>query len=124
MRTAESYVVHHNGKPVYPLNQRLAERQGVTDKELANLVALHEIKLFIFDKMNETDDVGRLRAFASIFEDIEFAMQRNWHFSEDKRMHEWYNVPKCTCPKMDNMDARGTSFQITNLSCPIHGTGE
>ena len=116
-----NYVVEFEGKPRYRLNESLALRQGVTDEELDKIRALHELKLKVFQMMEETDNVDRLRACAEMVTDIEFALQRNWHFPEDKRFHEWYKVPKCACPKMDNAERRGTSFQITVSDCPIHG---
>lgn len=113
--------VHHAGKVAYYLNESLAERQGVTDQEMINLVQLHQEKLTIFDQMQATTDRNELRRLAGLVETIEFEMQKNWHFPLNKTFHEWYKVPKCTCPKMDNEDRRGTTYQIIDAKCPIHG---
>lgn len=115
------YLVTFNGKPVYYLNESLAKRQGITDKELENLIRLHEMKLFLFSRMKVVADKEYLRDAATIFKGIEFAMQRNWRFPEDEAFHEWYTVPQCSCPKMDNFERRGTGRKIVNLACIIHG---
>lgn len=121
MQPSNKFNVYHNGKVLYRLNERLAEKQGITDQELINLVELHQQKLHVFDTMNATDDPIKLKQLAKLVEDFEFEMQKNWHFEQNVNMHEWYRVPKCICPKMDNEDRRGTEYRIYNATCPIHG---
>lgn len=113
--------VYHNGKIAYYLNESLAERQGVTDQEMINLVQLHQEKLTYFSTMGGTTDRAELRRLAGLVETIEFEMQKNWHFPLNADFHEWYNVPNCTCPKMDNEDRRGTPYRVVDAKCPIHG---
>lgn len=121
MRTNQSYAVSHNGKIQYYLNQGLAERMGVTDQELINLIDLHQHKLSLFDNMEVTKDTRELKQFAKQVEQIEFDLQKNWHFPQDSSFHEWYTVPQCTCPHMDNADMRGIDRRIISQSCPVHG---
>lgn len=117
----DKYTITVDGKCLYRLNEGLAIRQKVTDEELKRLVVLHELKLFVFSHMTKNDDPDFLRECADIVTQIEFALQRNWHFPEDENFHEWYLVPGCACPKMDNADCRGTTMRYINMSCPIHG---
>ena len=117
----EDTVVIYNGEPVYNLNSSLVLRQGLDVSELRNLKALHAEKLKYFDLMRETDDREKLREYAHEVECIEFEMQKAWHFPQDRNFHEWYRVPKCTCPNMDNADWRGTDRRIISLDCPVHG---
>lgn len=128
----DKYVITYNGKPVSRLNERLVARQGVTDEQLENLKAIHELKLELFRLMGivlaeylRDGDATELKAGADLLEQIEFALQRNWNFSEDSGMHEWYLVPGCMCPKMDNQERRfpnaPTFLRIVNVECPIHG---
>lgn len=116
--------VVYNGKPMYNLNGRLIESQGVTDEQLKRLLVLHELKLFLFELMEKTDDPVQLKAGADLFEQIEFALQRNWNFTEDAGFHEWYTVPKCRCPKLDNAERRfpgaSVDLRIYSGDCPIH----
>ena len=122
-RLGEDLTVIYNGKPAYDLNARLVLNQGLDASELRALKALHAEKLKYFDLMNETDDAVALRKYAKEVEFIEFEMQKNWHFPQDSRFHEWYKVPKCSCPKLDNKDRQGTEYRIIDPKCVIHGDG-
>lgn len=110
------------GKKLYNLNSSLVLRQGVTRDELQELKKLHREKNEIFEDMRSTDDSVELKKFAARVEEIEFEMQKNWHFPQDRNFHEWYKVPKCKCPTMDNQDCRGTSRRIIFADCPVHGS--
>ena len=117
----EDTTVTYNGKPVYNLNSSLVLKQGLDVSELRNLKALHAEKLKYFDLMRETDYKHKLKEYAHEIECIEFEMQKAWHFTQDRNFHEWYKVPKCTCPKMDNADNRGSNRRIIVMDCPVHG---
>lgn len=117
----EDTVVIYNGEPVYNLNSSLVLKQGLDVSELRNLKALHAEKLKYFDLMRETDYKHKLKEYAHEIECIEFEMQKAWHFTQDRNFHEWYKVPKCTCPKMDNADNRGSNRRIIVMDCPVHG---
>ena len=117
------YTVMYEGKAMYTLNERLAIRQGVTDEQLETLKELHALKLALFERMNTTVDHAELKRGAACLEDIEFGMQRAWNFPEDRGMHEWYLIPGCTCPKLDNAERRypGAEQRIISADCIIHG---
>lgn len=117
----ESTDVIYNGEKVYSLNSSLVLKQGIDASELRHLKFLHAEKLKYFDLMRETDDRAKLKEYANEVQSIEFMMQKAWHFTEDSSFHEWYKVPKCTCPKMDNADSRGTKRRIIDMECPVHG---
>lgn len=115
--------VVYKGQPMYNLSGRLIESQNVSHDQVLRLVELHVKKLSLFDEMKATDDPAALKAGAKRLEAIEFAMQDNWNFTQDRGMHEWYLIPKCTCPKMDNADSRypGSTHRIFHGNCPVHG---
>lgn len=117
----EKLAVVHKGKAKYLLNENLLEKQKVTEDNIEKIRLLHIQKLELFDKMNEESDSIKLRDFAKEFEGIEFKLQALWNFPINKNYHEWYTVPKCSCPKMDNKEYRGTEFRIYNQECLIHG---
>ncbi len=113
--------VYHNGEFKYSLNERLFRRQNLTEDDAALLVSLHEKKLKLFDMVRETDDRAELRRYVKLFAVIENTLQDTWGFGADHRFHEWYTIPKCTCPKMDNADSRGTDRRIVVVDCVMHG---
>ena len=117
----EDTAVVVDGETVYNLNAALVLKQGLDASELRHLKSLHREKLKYFKLMENTDSRTFLKDYAKEVECIEFEMQKTWHFDQDKNFHEWYKVPKCTCPKMDNADFRGTSRRVIVSDCPIHG---
>ena len=117
----EDVTVVYNGASVYNLNASLVLKQGLDVSELRNLKSLHAEKLKYFDLMRATDEKAKLKEYAHEVECIEFEMQKSWRFTQDRNYHEWYRVPKCTCPNMDNADWRGTDRRIISMDCPVHG---
>lgn len=109
-----------NGKTIR-LNRRLIERQQLTQEEVNVIARLHDKKHRIFDRMEREAVPHRLRALANEVKDIEFDLQEAWRFERNAAFHEFWNVPKCTCPKLDNIDCKGSGRMFFAVSCPIHG---
>lgn len=118
----EKLAVIYKGKTVYYLNPRLIKKQGVSPEKLELIKEKHIEKLDVFEKIKIEESKTELRSLALSVERIEFELQELWGFEKNKNMHEWYLVPKCTCPKFDNADLRGSEMKIINKECPIHGS--
>ena len=120
-----SLVVQPEGsKRAIELNPRLIDKQGLDVSQIKRIMLLHEDKIRFMDKMDVLDDVRQLKYYASMIEEIEFYLQGFWGFPHDANYHRWWNVPKCSCPAMDNEDMYGTEYNVYNESCPIHGSGK
>lgn len=109
------------GRETTVLNWRLVERMGVSDEVLELIKDTHRIRMCIFKNARNTDCVETLRTLAQEFDELEFVQQELWGFGRDSTYHNWFEFPKCTCPKMDNADMRGTTYRIITADCPIHG---
>ena len=120
--SAENLSVYDlNGNFLYGLNTRLAERQKLTAEDIELLKLSHIMRDLIFKAMEATDDRDTLRKLAQRFETLEYMQQELWGFEKDKRFHRWFEVPKCSCPKLDNQDWIGSDHDIVSLNCIIHG---
>lgn len=120
-KLGEDHVVHHaDGTQTY-LNSALILSRGLTADDVRLLKQLHVQKSTCFQKMHKTKSVNELKELAHEVECIEFALQKTWGFAQDKNYHEWYLVPKCSCPKMDNAERRGTPYGVISGDCLIHG---
>ena len=89
-----------------------------------NLEALKDkfrIKFELYDKMDEHDNPKRLRDFAKQIKENEFEIQELFNFDRNYAFHRWWEVPKCTCPTMDNQDWWGNDRCYISGDCPIHG---
>jgi hypothetical protein len=118
------YTVVYKKKPRSILNRRLIIEKKVTEEQLERILSLHVEKLKLFDSMTKLDpekNISLLMEKAKIFEGIEFSLQENWNFDKNSDFHEWYSVPHCGCPKLDNHDLHGTELRVISGSCLIHG---
>lgn len=70
---------------------------------------------------NEIGNNKALKMLANMFESLEFEQQTLWKFDRNKNFHYWFDIPGCSCPKMDNRDRIGTEHRIMIDTCPIHG---
>lgn len=120
MENLSKYLVEYKTHKYY-INKKLCDMQKLSEDNIRGIVQKHIQKLMMFEQMEETDDPNKLKELAQIVNDIEFDLQELWGFALDENFHEWYLVPKCTCPKLDNIDRRGTKYRIFSGDCPIHG---
>lgn len=118
-------VVDLNGKVITHLNSRLAARQKVTDDQLQALRASHVVRRTIFDLAEANiQHPTTLRMLARIFDHLENEQQELWNFGVDANFHRFFDMPGCTCPRMDNEDRLGTPFKVYSADCPIHGDAQ
>lgn len=103
------------------LNLNLAIKQGLNQDDVDRLKFLHIGKYNLIKQMEQTDDKYLLRMFGGMITLIEFELQRSWKFPMDKKFHRFWDLPKCSCPKIDNDDRYPTGIYVTSQNCPIHG---
>jgi hypothetical protein len=115
----DKYRVEFEDQVTY-LNHKMVERQGVSDATLELIKQSHVERFKLFKTALATDDVTTLRSLAAQFEELEFRQQELWGFGRNADYHRWFDFPKCTCPKLDNMDRMGTSYRVYSEDCPIH----
>lgn len=72
--------------------------------------------------MEFTNDPAQLKTLAKEVQELEYQLQFEWGFSRDHTRHRWFDVPKCTCPKLDNSERLGLDHRIIAGNCPIHST--
>ena len=119
------YAVYtHKGEHTGFLNSDLIKQQGITEEGIKRLLDLHKLKSIVFDCMRDTDDVDELHYLADCVEHVEYALQEAWGFPLDRNFHRWWDVPKCSCPELDNRGRYGTEYRIIDCKCPVHGSLE
>jgi hypothetical protein len=103
------------------INLKLAEKQKLSQETIKNIEKLHEEVQLILNAMKVTDDKNQLQQLSDDWHNLQFKLQKLWGFKEDINYHPWWELPKCTCPKLDNNDAWPTGFYCKIQDCPIHG---
>ncbi len=114
-------VVNKHGEVLTYLNSDLISSRGISEGDVEKLKRSHLCLDAIKQKMKASSDTTRIRQLARRIQTIEYIQQKLWKFPQDHTFHNWYNVPHCTCPKMDNADRKGSKFQIRTASCIVHG---
>ena len=103
------------------VNARLFSNQNINLEGVKKIENLHKVRNCYLTLMENTDDITNLKKLSKIIEQIDFQLQKLWKFKVDSKYHRFWNLPKCQCPKLDNMDALGTGRKIYSKNCPIHG---
>lgn len=97
------------------LNKRLLEQQGIDKWGEERIIELHRQ----LDDVLEHPELYNNPVYK--IEQLEFWLQEAWGFEEDRNMHSyWHRIKGCTCPNLDNLDRRGTTYRVISGSCPWH----
>lgn len=110
----------YNGQLKGYLNESLIRQQALTPEKVEKIKKLHLKKWEIFEEMENETSKELLKSYAQLVETIEYELQNLWGFSKDKNFHEWYKVPHCKCPKVDNEERKGTPYRVISQYCLIH----
>jgi len=109
------------------LNQRLITEQELTDAEVEEIVALHNVRETVFETMETLTpnaDCIKLSICVAQVEHLEYALQEAWRFDQTKSMHTWWFLsPHCTCPKNENWAVffnGGQSDRHIDEECVLH----
>jgi hypothetical protein len=104
------------------LNETLAKKQKITDKQRDNLDILYIALEELVQRANDDEDIEKNAiSYVEDMKTIEFNLQNNWNFPLDENYHTYWNTfAKCTCPIIDNIERFGQP-KIIDTSCPFHG---
>ncbi|MCK9416354.1 hypothetical protein M0Q97_06825 [Candidatus Dojkabacteria bacterium] len=86
---------------------------------------LDKLKNCLLEKLKIYEEIIKnntnLHKYYKKLTDIEYNLQLLYGEKEDKTYHKFWETPKCTCPKIDNIEIYLNKEPIFNLKCPIHG---
>lgn len=100
------------------LNPYLVAEKGLDQAAVDRIAELHRQKDLVFDRM-ETENDPELVLEVTL---LEFKLQKEWGFPLDSSFHRWFEVPRCSCAKLDNIDTLGVpGWKSINEKCIWHG---
>lgn len=102
------------------LNPELLQSQKRSLEDIAEILGLHARKIALFKDM-ETANEFSLEAYGRELREVEYALQRAWNFPQSAKYHKFWEVPRCTCPKLDNAERYPTGNYVINETCLVHG---
>jgi hypothetical protein len=109
------------------VNMNLAEKQVLTTKDIQLVELLHYIRKELFEELLSTEeDVIRTnrKEYTDKLWAIEEKLQEVWKFGVNQNYYRFWEVPRCTCPKMDNDDSYPYGRYVISSNCPLHGWEE
>ena len=103
----------------YKENRCRVDKDKLTiNKNLSKLKNCLIEKMKIYDEIKNTDE--NLDTFYKKITDIEYNIQLLYGEDEDISQHKFWETPKCTCPKIDNIEIFPSNNPIFSPDCPIH----
>lgn len=103
------------------INMALAKRRNLSKKRIKKINRLQALRDWLYNAMR-TCEAEYLPTFSRWVTETEFKLQKAWRFEMDQAHHKFWNLPRCTCPKMDNDDRYPQGNYIYNAKCPVHGS--
>lgn len=101
------------------LRDRVEEDRVKNKKKIGKLKNCLLEKLKIFDIIENSTEED-LRIYYKKLTDIEYNMQLLYGEDENISYHRFWETPKCTCPKIDNLELYPSASPIFDYNCPIH----
>lgn len=102
------------------LRDRVEKDRVSNKKNLTKLKNCLKEKLKIYDIIEKSESNDNLQQYYKKLTDIEYNMQLLYDEEEDITFHRFWETPKCTCPKIDNLELYPTDKPIFDDNCPIH----
>ena len=111
-----------DGVPTGRLNARMARSRGLSEEDVAALVLSHQIRHMLFEAAKAVEKTPEnMRLLAGVFDALEGEQQELWGFDRNPAFRRWFDLPGCSCPKVDNADMLGTGMRVISAECPAHG---
>ena len=103
------------------INMELAEKKGLSEETIERIEELHAERRAIFKTAENTTRVALLKKMHNMWMDLERELQVLWGFEQDDNYIKFWEFPKCTCAKLDNLEAYPHGYYTVSGDCPIHG---
>lgn len=103
------------------LNLRLVREKNLSMETVIKIKQKH-LEVYNLVKALEKEQCPVvLKDLVNKWTKLQFELQKLWGFEQNPDFHRFWDLPKCTCPKIDNEDLYGMNFSIKNLKCILHG---
>lgn len=103
------------------LNKQMLKNQKVTNEGIETIKKLMQKDYVLRKNLEKTDCPVVLKKLARDWTELQFKLQKAWGFPKNANYFKFFELPKCTCPKLDNYDNLGTGFYSISVDCPLHG---
>ncbi len=119
MKNMKKLINPYKVNKYFTINKTFLERNNA-EKNLSKIVKLFKNKFRLFGIMKRTKNINKLLSLAEDVKQNEFKIQTLFNFSPSEDWFRFWQLPGCSCPRMDNEDRLGTPYKIRNLNCKLH----
>ena len=109
-------VLDYREDEVIYLNDTLILHQGLSEESIRRLKWSHRFKYALLQRMKSARDAKDIEIMGRLFSMLLFYQQKLWGFDQDEMMHNWTEIPHCSCPET----VQGGPHVIAQ-NCPVHG---
>ena len=103
------------------LNPVLISLQNLSEADVSLIKRLHMTRMEIECDMEDAPSEYILKGLYSLWWNVQHLLQDAWKFERNDNFIRFWDVPRCTCPKMDNEENYPLGYYVTNMSCEVHG---
>lgn len=115
--------VNYKGKKIILSESFINKNNAMNNLKILKSLFLKRMKLY--DKMEKTDKQQELRILADKVLKNEYLIQEAYNLKRNNDYFRFWELPKCSCPKMDNREMLGLGKgYIYSSECIIHGNIE
>lgn len=115
-----SLTVTYKNKSTH-LNPVLISLQNLSEADVSLIKRLHMTRMEIECDMENAPSEYILKGLYSLWLNVQHLLQDAWKFERNDNFIRFWDVPRCTCPRLDNCDAYPSGYYVTNTGCPVHG---
>ena len=109
----------HKGN-TYTIPVMLLLRQNISHEELCAIVKLQKERLDLIEFLEKTTDPILMKIIYHQITELNYDLQILWGFETNEFRYASYDLPHCTCPKIDNDEDAHLGLMWINDSCPLH----
>ena len=112
--------IEYKGKQIV-LNAALIRKQNLSVDDVEKIKQLHLERMKIEYRIEKSSDKLILKELSKKWTENQFLLQDAWGFKRDQNYHKFWEVPKCSCPKLDNLDLYPSAYYWRDVNCVLHG---
>ena len=106
------------------INMELAQKQQLLEEDIKKLLIIYEKINILINHMSKLNPIKNKKELIDLYNkwtNYQFTLQDLWKFPRDATFHRDYELPHCTCPKIDNYERLGTIYRVRTEGCIYHG---
>ena len=84
----------------------------------------YNTKFKLYEQIASCDDSMSIKQIAIEIKDLKMNIQELFNLKRSSDHFRFWEMPKCSCPKMDNAEHWGTAYKIYTQNCIVHGYKE